>query len=647
MYGRAQHGERVTADFGYVETDPTGRYGRFNEVLGKGATKTVYRAFDELQGMEVAWNQAKLNDVFRSPEELQRLYSEVHLLGTLNHDSIIRLYASWVDVNKRTINFITEMFTSGTLREYRQRYKWVNIRAVKNWARQILRGLVYLHSHDPPVIHRDLKCDNIFVNGHLGQVKIGDLGLAAILQGSRAAHSVIGTPEFMAPELYEEEYNELVDVYSFGMCVLEMLTAEYPYNECSNPAQIYKKVTSGKLPEAFYRIHDLEARQFVGKCLETASKRSPASELLDDPFLQWDDEAELLSQVLRSESCSPISGDIEPKGQTKQALPVVREQNLATSTDMTITGKMNPEDDTIFLKVQIADKDGAVRNIYFPFDIVSDTAMDVAKEMVKELEITDKEPFEIAKMIDEEISALVPRWKECNSPHHQHHTFNYQDEDEVPHHPFYYPSSPSSSQTSSILCPIAPHGAYHHHSNDVAYISDWLRDESFNKEDDDDASSQSSLHSGKYSKINYNSGNEHDFDVSPRKREFQPNMKNHNSSRFCQEDNPRTDHHKSSKSCKQCKVLPEFPQGSSQGTSDNRRLSRIRSMMDIRSQLLHRSLVEEVNKRRLFKTVGAVENIGFQTPCESPAMASPMGGGSGSMKDHVDGKKNVFRWGRR
>lgn len=69
----------------------------------------------------------------------------------------------------------------------------MNVRAIKIWARQILEGLVYLHSHDPPVIHRDLKCDNIFVNGHLGQVKIGDLGLAAILQSSSRAHSVIGT----------------------------------------------------------------------------------------------------------------------------------------------------------------------------------------------------------------------------------------------------------------------------------------------------------------------------------------------------------------------------------------------------------------------------------------------------------------------
>jgi len=51
----------------------------------------------------------------------------------------------------------------------------------------------------------------------------------------------------MAPELYEEEYNELVDIYAFGMCMLEMVTFEYPYNECKNPAQIYKKVTSVSL----------------------------------------------------------------------------------------------------------------------------------------------------------------------------------------------------------------------------------------------------------------------------------------------------------------------------------------------------------------------------------------------------------------
>lgn len=56
------------------------------------------------------------------------------------------------------------------------------MKAIKDWAKQILQGLVYLHSHNPPIIHKDLKCDNIFVNGNHGEVKIGDLGLAIFMQ---------------------------------------------------------------------------------------------------------------------------------------------------------------------------------------------------------------------------------------------------------------------------------------------------------------------------------------------------------------------------------------------------------------------------------------------------------------------------------
>lgn len=59
---------------------------------------------------------------------------------------------------------------------------------------------------------------------------------------------LIGTPEFMAPELYDEHYNELADIYSFGMCMLEMATSEYPYGECKNSAQIFKKVSSVSSP---------------------------------------------------------------------------------------------------------------------------------------------------------------------------------------------------------------------------------------------------------------------------------------------------------------------------------------------------------------------------------------------------------------
>ena len=81
---------------------------------------------------------------------------------------------------------------------------------IKRWCRQILRGLHYLHSHVPPIIHRDLKCDNIFINGSSGDLRIGDLGLSTYITGRTAPLSVLGTPEFMAPELYDEKYDEKV-----------------------------------------------------------------------------------------------------------------------------------------------------------------------------------------------------------------------------------------------------------------------------------------------------------------------------------------------------------------------------------------------------------------------------------------------------
>lgn len=76
-----------------------------------------YKAFDEYEGIEVAWNQVKLYDFMQSPEDLERLYCEIHLLKTLKHKNIMKFYTSWVDVANRNINFVTEMFTSGTLRQ--------------------------------------------------------------------------------------------------------------------------------------------------------------------------------------------------------------------------------------------------------------------------------------------------------------------------------------------------------------------------------------------------------------------------------------------------------------------------------------------------------------------------------------------------
>ncbi|CAI8584272.1 unnamed protein product [Vicia faba] len=268
----------------FAETDPTGRYGRYTELLGCGAVKKVYRGFDQEEGIEVAWNQVKLRNFCDEPAMVKRLYAEVRLLENLTNENIIELYSVWTDDEHGTLNFITEVCTSGNLREYRKKHRHVSMKALKKWSRQILKGLNYLHTHEPCIIHRDLNCSNVFVNGNVGQVKIGDLGLAAIVGKNHIAHTILGTPEFMAPELYDEDYTELVDIYSFGMCLLEMVTLEIPYSECDNVAKIYKKVSSGIRPAALNKVKDSEVKDFIEKCLAQPRVRPSADELLKDPF---------------------------------------------------------------------------------------------------------------------------------------------------------------------------------------------------------------------------------------------------------------------------------------------------------------------------------------------------------------------------
>ncbi|KAF9545858.1 hypothetical protein BGW38_009681, partial [Lunasporangiospora selenospora] len=217
-----------------LETDPLGRYQRCEEILGEGAYKLVYRACDLEEGNEVAWNQLRIDHLTK--KDALKILSEIRILQSIRNDHIINFYASWSTPLKRSasgagasqasterIVFVTELMSSGTLKQYLRKTLKAALKpkVVKSWCRQILLGLTYLHTHDPPIIHRDLKCDNIFINGNNGQLKIGDLGLAVVRHRTHVS-SVLGTPEFMAPELYDEKYDEKVDIYAFGMCVLEM-----------------------------------------------------------------------------------------------------------------------------------------------------------------------------------------------------------------------------------------------------------------------------------------------------------------------------------------------------------------------------------------------------------------------------------------
>uniref|UniRef100_A0A3B4T5W5 non-specific serine/threonine protein kinase n=1 Tax=Seriola dumerili TaxID=41447 RepID=A0A3B4T5W5_SERDU len=276
------------AEMKAVSTSPGGRFLKFDIELGRGSFKTVYKGLDTETWVEVAW--CELQDRKLSKVERQRFKEEAEMLKGLQHPNIVRFYDFWESSlkGKKCIVLVTELMTSGTLKTYLKRFKVMKPKVLRSWCRQILKGLHFLHTRTPPIIHRDLKCDNIFITGPTGSVKIGDLGLAT-LKAASFAKSVIGTPEFMAPEMYEEHYDEAVDVYAFGMCMLEMATSEYPYSECQNAAQIYRKVTSGVKPASYNKVMDPEIKEIIGECIcQKKEERYTIKDLLNHAFFAED-----------------------------------------------------------------------------------------------------------------------------------------------------------------------------------------------------------------------------------------------------------------------------------------------------------------------------------------------------------------------
>ncbi|KAF1802516.1 kinase-like domain-containing protein [Mucor lusitanicus] len=324
--------ERSKADSERViEVSNNGRFAKLNTFLGKGAFKVVYKAIDREEGYEVAWNVLQV-----TRQEVKALGHEIEILKSVRHPNIITFHEAWY--NDSEFVFITELMTSGTLREYiRKLSPLPNMKIVKRWCRQILKGLVYLHGHQPTIIHRDIKCDNIFINGAHGEIKIGDMGTAEMKVDKK--YTVIGTPEFMAPEMYEEKgYNEKVDIYAFGMCLLEMVTGEYPYNECTNAAQVFKKVTQTIRPECLSRVQDPEVLALINNCLATEHERMSAQEILEHSFLAVEPEVVMLATDV---GMKQLTLQVVFKGMDK--LSVKFEFNADTDTAEDVVAEMIEE----------------------------------------------------------------------------------------------------------------------------------------------------------------------------------------------------------------------------------------------------------------------------------------------------------------
>ncbi|KAI7861624.1 kinase-like domain-containing protein [Spinellus fusiger] len=331
-----------------VEESPNERYVRLNTLLGKGAYKVVYKAIDREEGYEVAWNTMQTT---QSPNN-KDLEHEIQILKSVRHPNIIAFHDAWYGENEFV--FVTELMTSGTLREYiRKLAPLPNIKIVKRWSRQILKGLAYLHGRNPPIIHRDIKCDNIFINGAHGEVKIGDMGTAEMKLGKK--YTIIGTPEFMAPEMYEEQgYSEKVDVYAFGMCLLEMATGEYPYGECTNAAQIYKKVSAGIKPACLQKVQNAEVLTVINSCLGPEEERMSAQEILEHSFLAVEPDVVLLAA----------------------------------------------DPNHVHLTLQVVFKGMDKLSVKFDFNVETDTAEEVVREMIEEQVLPERYQHHITKEIN-------------------------------------------------------------------------------------------------------------------------------------------------------------------------------------------------------------------------------------------------------
>lgn len=267
-----------------IEISPSGRFKRFNGILGEGSSKTVYKGIDLTNNTFIAWNIISLANLIQKNKE--KICKEVEIFKSVNHKNILKMLNYWYNKEKKEIVIITEIMCY-SLKDFIQKYSCIiNIENIKKWCLQIIEGLNYLHSNN--IIHRDLKLNNIFIDSHTSRICIGDFGSSTNIK----TYSCIGTPEYMAPEMYDEDYNEKVDIYSFGMCLLEMLTNEIPYNECDNIAQIYKKVSSKILPLSLEKVEMTNFKDIITILLGPKELRPSTLELLNNNIFYSESESE-------------------------------------------------------------------------------------------------------------------------------------------------------------------------------------------------------------------------------------------------------------------------------------------------------------------------------------------------------------------
>lgn len=206
------------------------------KLIGEGAFAEVYRVRHRFLGRQ-AMKVLKLAGI--SQEDAERILGEAIILSRMGHPNIVRVYdADIVETASGSRAFFTmEYVAGGTLQDYWKSHgsAFVPVESAVEIMRQVCRGLSVAHGEKPPIVHRDIKPQNILVGYDVGglRARVTDFGLAKRVNALTLLASARGTLRFKAPEVLRNPQGDSCtgDVWALGCTLYLLLTDRLPYAE--------------------------------------------------------------------------------------------------------------------------------------------------------------------------------------------------------------------------------------------------------------------------------------------------------------------------------------------------------------------------------------------------------------------------------
>lgn len=254
-----KHYKPKLSDFDTIKVLGQGSYGKVLLVREKSTGRLF--AQKQLQKASLIINES--NEVHE--KNYQRTLNEKTILEKVNHSNIVKLYYAFQDNNK--VYLILEYLDGGEIFHHLAQQRYLSEKDASFYIAQIILALRYLHLN-LKVIYRDLKPENCMLNSY-GHLVLTDFGLSKVsTEDDGRKHSIIGTAQYMAPEVIKgESYDYSVDWWSLGCVAYDMLTGGPPFTGQTNEKIMDKVVHSKKyLKFPFYLSQD--AKDFLRKLLQ-------------------------------------------------------------------------------------------------------------------------------------------------------------------------------------------------------------------------------------------------------------------------------------------------------------------------------------------------------------------------------------------